>query len=159
MSWANSVLPIFTSDSSEKLRIAPDQVQIDTTHLRPQATAKSTLSRTHSPSTGQQCGTIDKQELPTNVYRLDRNGQATLVAGDINRPDGLAFSPDETKLYVIEDGVTPPVIRVYDVVDNGAKLANGRTFITAEEGGIPDGLRVDIDGNLWCGWGGGEGHD
>src|SRR6266550_8211293 len=54
MSWANSVLPIFTSDSSEKLRIAPDQVQIDTTHLRPQATAKSTLSRTHSPSTGQQ---------------------------------------------------------------------------------------------------------
>src|SRR6516162_3410300 len=41
-------------------------------------------------------GTIDKQELPTNVYRLDKTGQATLVAGDISRPDGLAFSPDET---------------------------------------------------------------
>jgi gluconolactonase len=104
-------------------------------------------------------GTIDKQELPTNVYRLDKTGQATLVAGDISRPDGLAFSPDETKLYIIEDGVTPPVIRVYDVVEGGSKLANGRTFITAEQGGIPDGLRVDIDGNLWCGWGGGEGHD
>jgi len=104
-------------------------------------------------------GTIDKQELPTNVYRLDKTGQATLVAGDISRPDGLAFSRDETKLYIIEDGVTPPVIRVYDVVEGGSKLANGRTFITAEQGGIPDGLRVDIDGNLWCGWGGGEGHD
>ena len=49
-------------------------------------------------------GTIDKQELPTNVYRLDKTGRATLVAPDINRPDGLAFSPDETKLYIIEDG-------------------------------------------------------
>ena len=45
MSWANSVLPMFTGDSSEKLRIAPDQVQIDTTHFRPQAPAKSALSR------------------------------------------------------------------------------------------------------------------
>ena len=47
-------------------------------------------------------GTKDNQELPTNVYRLDKSGQATLVAGDINRPDGLAFSADETKLYIIE---------------------------------------------------------
>jgi hypothetical protein len=46
MSWANSVLPIFTGDSSEKLRIAPDQVQIDTNHFRPQTPAKSGLSRT-----------------------------------------------------------------------------------------------------------------
>src|SRR6266404_3847854 len=104
-------------------------------------------------------GIIDAQELPTNVYRLDKNGRATVVAGDINRPDGLAFSPDETKLYVIEDGVTPQVFRVYDVVDEGTKLANGRTFITVERGGIADGLRVDVDGNLWCGWGGGAGND
>jgi hypothetical protein len=46
MSWAKSVLPMFTGDSSEKLRIAPDQVQIDTTHFRPQAPAKSAHSRT-----------------------------------------------------------------------------------------------------------------
>jgi gluconolactonase len=104
-------------------------------------------------------GVIDTQELPTNVYRLDKSGRATVVAGDINRPDGLAFSPDETKLYVIEDGVTPQVFRVYDVVDDGTKLANGRTFITVERGGIADGLRVDVDGNLWCGWGGGAGND
>ena len=55
-------------------------------------------------------------ELPTNVYRLDPNGGTlTVVAGDINRPNGLCFSPDETPLYVIEAGVTPRVIRVYDV--------------------------------------------
>jgi gluconolactonase len=104
-------------------------------------------------------GSIAQQELPTNVYRLDKSGRATVVAGDVDRPDGLAFSPDETKLYIVEDGAAPPVFRVYDVVDDGTKLANGRILLTAERGGIPDGLRVDVDGNLWCGWGGGEGRD
>lgn len=105
-------------------------------------------------------GIIDKQELTTNVYRLDKTGRITLVVGDINMPDGLAFSPDETKMYIIEDGVSPQVFRVYDVVDNGTKLGNGRTFISIEKGtGIADGFRVDIDGNLWCGWGGGAGLD
>jgi hypothetical protein len=47
MSWANSVLPAFTGDSSEKFRIAPNQIQIDTTHFRPQAPAKSALSSTY----------------------------------------------------------------------------------------------------------------
>jgi gluconolactonase len=99
-------------------------------------------------------GHVATPELPTNVYRLDpKSGRATVAAGDINRPNGLAFSPDESKLYIVEAGVTPRVIRVYDVVDNGAKLANGRPFITAEPGGTPDGFRVDVDGNLWCGWG------
>jgi gluconolactonase len=104
-------------------------------------------------------GIIDTQELPTNVYRLDKSGRAAVVAGDVNRPDGLAFSPDESKLYIIEDGVSPQVFRAYDVVDDGTKLANGRTFITVEGRGIGDGLRVDVDGNLWCGWGGGAGFD
>jgi gluconolactonase len=104
-------------------------------------------------------GIIDRQELPTNVYRLDKTGRATVLAGDVNRPDGLAFSPDETKLYIIEDGATPQAFRVYDVVDDGTKLANARTFITVEREGIADGLRVDVDGNLWCGWGGGAGND
>ena len=104
-------------------------------------------------------GVVDAQELPTNVYRLDKTGRATVVVGDINRPDGLAFSPDETKLYIIEDGTTPQIFRVYDVVDDGTRLANGRTFITVGGGGIADGFRVDVDGNLWCGWGGGAGND
>jgi gluconolactonase len=93
-------------------------------------------------------------ELPTNVYRFDvKTGRTTVVAGDINRPNGLAFSPDETKMYIVEAGVSPRVIRAYDVVDDGTKLANSRAFITAEPGGTPDGFRLDVDGNLWCGWG------
>ena len=57
-------------------------------------------------------------ELPTNVYRWDpKSKKLTVVAGDVNRPNGLAFSPDESKLYVVEAGVTPRVIRAYDVVD------------------------------------------
>src|SRR5580692_11107116 len=97
-------------------------------------------------------GHVATPELPTNVYRLDpRSGRATVATGDINRPNGLAFSPDEKKLYIIEAGVTPRVIKVYDVNDD--KLANGRAFITAEPGGTPDGFRCDVEGNLWCGWG------
>lgn len=76
-----------------------------------------------------------------------------VVASDVNRPNGLAFSPDESKLYVVEAGVSPHVIRAYDVVQNGTRLSGPRTFITAESNGTPDGLRVDVDGNLWCSWG------
>ena len=104
-------------------------------------------------------GHVAPVELPTNVYRVDgRTGQATVVVGDIPRPNGLAFSPDEQKLYVVVSGAMPREIRAYDVVDNGTKLANGRVFIDCGAG-VPDGFRVDTDGNLWCGWGGGEGQD
>ncbi len=95
-------------------------------------------------------------ELPTNVYRVDRNGHASVVVGDIPRPNGLAFSPDESRLYVVVSGRVPREIRVFDVV--GDKLQNGRVLIDCGQG-VPDGFRVDTDGNLWCGWGGGEGHD
>ncbi len=99
-------------------------------------------------------GKVAKSELPTNVYRLDpANGKLTVVAGDVNRPNGLAFSPDESKLYVIEAGVTPRAIRVYDVTNNGTALSAPRPFTTAEPDGTPDGMRVDVNGNLWCGWG------
>ena len=55
-------------------------------------------------------GHVATPELPTNVYRLDtKTGRATVVAGEINRPNGLAFSPDELKIYVVEAGVTPRV--------------------------------------------------
>lgn len=99
-------------------------------------------------------------ELPTNVYRWDAaTEQLSVVAGDIARPNGLAFSPDESRLYIVEAGVSPRVIRAYDVVD-GSRLENARTLITAEPDGTPDGLRVDVDGNLWIGWGmGREGLD
>src|SRR5882724_5024774 len=99
-------------------------------------------------------GHVAKPELPTNVYRWDPKTQKLAVAaGDVNRPNGLAFSPDESKLYVIEAGATPRIVKVYDVVDGGTKLAKGRTFLQAETGGTPDGFRLDVDGNLWMGWG------
>jgi gluconolactonase len=106
-------------------------------------------------------GHVAKSELPTNVYRWDPTSkQLAVVAGDVNRPNGLAFSPDEAKLYIVEAGVTPRVIRAYDVVEGGRRLSNPRALITAQPNGTPDGLRVDVDGNLWCGWGmGGEGLD
>ena len=106
-------------------------------------------------------GEIAKPELPTNVYRWDpQTKQLAVVAADINRPNGLAFSPDESILYIIEAGITPRVIRAYDVVQAGTRLGTARTHITAETNGTPDGMRGDVDGNIWCGWGmGAEGLD
>jgi gluconolactonase len=93
-------------------------------------------------------------QLPLNVYRIDgATGEATAVAVDLRAPNGLAFSPDEKILYVVESRATPNrVILAFDVVDAGHALANKRVFIDAGPG-TPDGFRVDIDGNLWCGWG------
>lgn len=92
-------------------------------------------------------------ELPTNVYRVDRNGRLTMVADGINQPNGLAFSPDERVLYIVESRSSPRQILAYDVINNGTQLANRRVFIRCEPGETPDGFRVDTDGNLWCGWG------
>ncbi len=94
-----------------------------------------------------------ERELPTNVYRIDgQTGALTVVAGDIARPNGLAFSPDERSAYIVECGVLPRRILAFDVTANGTRLANPRTFIDAGSG-TPDGFRCDVDGNLWCGWG------
>ncbi len=103
-------------------------------------------------------GAVGESELPMRVYRLDKTGRLTVVAEDIKRPDGLAFSPDEKTLYVIEDVSTPPAIRAFDVIGDGTRLANDHVFFKMERG-RGDGLRLDIDGNLWCGWAGGEGLD
>ena len=101
-------------------------------------------------------GHKSEQELPQNLYRFDpRSGQTTVVGGEIEGPNGLAFSPDEKILYVVECRSTPRRILAYDVVDDGAHLANRRILIEAGPG-TPDGFRVDEDGNLWCGWGMGE---
>ena len=99
-------------------------------------------------------------ELPTHVYRVDgRTGEATVVAADVARPNGLCFSPDERRLYVVESGALPRRIRVFDVSDDGRTLRNDRVFVQCDEGHSPDGFRCDIDGNLWAGWGMGEGRD
>jgi gluconolactonase len=94
-------------------------------------------------------------ELPTNVYRIDpATGRLDVVSGEIERPNGLAFSPDESKLYVIEASGPARSIWAFDVVD-GVRLAGKRKLVDAGPG-TPDGMRVDVDGNLWVGWGMGE---
>ena len=99
-------------------------------------------------------GEKDSPQLPFNVYRIDAKGSVTVAAKGINQPNGLAFSPDESLLYVVESRAVPRKILAYDVI-GGRKLANRRVAIDAGPG-TPDGFRCDIDGNLWCGWGMGQ---
>ena len=99
-------------------------------------------------------GEIAESELPMNVYRVDgKTGAVTVVADGINAPNGLCFTPDEKKLYIVESRSEPRRILVYDVTGDGSKIANGKILIDSGPHGTPDGMRCDIDGNLWCGWG------
>jgi gluconolactonase len=101
-------------------------------------------------------GYVAAPELPiTRVYRVDgASGELTVAAEGVNGPNGLAFSPDESTLYVVESRATPRTIAAYDVV-GGTRLTRKRTLIDAGSG-TPDGFRVDVDGNRWCGWGMGQ---
>ena len=95
-------------------------------------------------------------ELPTRVYRIDPAGHVSIAAeGPMTRPNGLCFSPDYKKLYVVDTGAPDgtkhvPGITVFDV--NGAALSNPRAFADFAPGQT-DGIRCDTDGNLWCAWG------
>lgn len=94
-------------------------------------------------------------ELPQCVYRVDGDtGATSIIADDILGPNGLCFSPDESILYIVQSRGEPHRnILAYDVADNGTDITNKRVFIDAGPDGTPDGMRCDIDGNLWCGWG------
>jgi gluconolactonase len=105
---------------------------------------------------GNYIGDQQESELPSNVYRVDASGKVTVVADAFVRPNGICFSPDEKRLYIAESRGNPNrLIKVYDVTDNGSKLANGRVFVDGGPG-TPDGFRCDVAGNLWCGWGTGR---
>lgn len=95
------------------------------------------------------------------VYRVDKTGKMTMVTDEIFKPNGLCFSPDYKKLYVADTGSThdekaPKNIKVWDV--NGVSLRNGKQFVSMELPGvgigIADGIRADMDGNIWVatGW-------
>lgn len=92
----------------------------------------------------------EKQEIPfQGVYRLDDKGSVQLLTKDLTQPNGLAFSPDGRHFYV--DDSEQRNIRVYDVAANGS-LTNGRIFGEEPGGkheGVPDGIKVDKDGNLF----------
>jgi gluconolactonase len=93
------------------------------------------------------------EQATTNVYRLGTDGSLAAVITDILNPNGLAFSPDEKKLYVVEWRGTPNrSIWSYDVGADGT-LSGKAKLIDANGPGSLDGFRVDTDGNLWCGWG------
>lgn len=100
-------------------------------------------------------GGVLPQELPMNVYRVGADGEISVVEGGVDRPNGLCFSPDESILYLVESGTVPRNVYAYDVVDGGKRLANRRKFIDVGAG-TPDGMRCDVDGNLWMGWGMGD---
>jgi gluconolactonase len=91
-----------------------------------------------------------KQELDfKGVFRLDANGEVRLLTKELTEPNGLAFSPDGKRLYV--DDSTQRNIRVYDFQPVGT-LRNGRIFGEEPGGkgdGVPDGMRVDMAGNLY----------
>jgi gluconolactonase len=87
------------------------------------------------------------------VYRFDpKTRSLTVVADDFDKPNGIAFSPDERKLYIADTGGSHDPdgahhIRVFDVID-GRKLARGRVFAEISPG-LADGFRLDTDGNVW----------
>jgi len=92
----------------------------------------------------------EQQEIPfQGVYRLGTDGTVTLLTRELMQPNGLAFSPDGKHLYI--DDSERRDIRVYDF-SAGGNLSNGRVFATEAGGpksGVPDGMRVDRDGNLF----------
>jgi gluconolactonase len=89
-----------------------------------------------------------------NVYRLDPvTGRLAIVSDDFVQPNGLAFSPDESLLYIVDTGLThkvdgPHHVRCFKVGADGASLSGGAVFAICGAG-LYDGLRVDVHGNLW----------
>ena len=101
------------------------------------------------------------RELPTSVYRVDPSGRVDLVIGEDQVPDpnGLCFSPDYKRLYVVSTGKGPGdtgpggkgEIFVFDITSDN-KATGGKVFTTCMVDGVkcgPDGVRCDVDGNVW----------
>src|SRR5690606_17514723 len=94
----------------------------------------------------------EPEQRARNVFRLDpATGELDPVVDDFVQPNGLCFSPDETRLYIAESGsshdaAVPSVIRVFDI--DGGRLSGGSVFCTIDAG-LPDGIRCDVNGNLW----------
>jgi gluconolactonase len=111
------------------------------------------------PSYGHLQGFRSRPAMGDHVYRLDpRDGQLTVVADSFDKPNGLAFSPDESVLYVGDSGANhepgsfdparPHHVKAFDVVD-GRWLEDERLFC-ATNPGFPDGIKVDGDGRLYA---------
>ena len=89
-----------------------------------------------------------ESETKEAVYRVDaKTGQIDKVTDDLNQPNGICFSPDYKKVYICDTG-TGREVRVYDL--DGKTLRNSQRFIQLATGAA-DGIRCDIDGNVWAG--------
>jgi len=90
-----------------------------------------------------------KEQSSHGVYRLTPDGTLRLVADDFALPNGLAFSPDESVLYI--DDSAHKHIRAFDVAADGS-LSRSRILLdmASEDPGVPDGLKVDVQGNVFC---------
>lgn len=95
------------------------------------------------------------KEQPGNyVYRYDpQTKELTAVIKDFDKPNGLCFSPDETKLYVADSG-KPRHIRVFRMSSDAKSVSEGEVFVEIDKGG-PDGIRCDKQGNVWSSTGDG----
>ena len=102
-------------------------------------------------------GVQQSSENTPALYRLDPDsGELRVMADDIDGPNGLCFSPDERILFVVASRSAPHrTILAYDMSADGQRIEkhSRRVHIDAGKGGTPDGMRCDIHGNLWCGWG------
>lgn len=103
-------------------------------------------------------------ELPEAVYRVDpESGAPDVVTDELEKPNGLCFSPDYSAVYVSDTGASAPQPVYRFDVTGGTRLTGKRVFCTMDfdgMSGVADGLRTDVDGNLWVGAGwAGEGFD
>jgi len=109
-------------------------------------------------------GNKGELQIKEAVYRIDpKSGKMDMVSDELHKPNGLCFSQDYKKLYLADTGgPSPQGIRVFEVAD-GKKLGNGRKFCSMElkgKEGVADGIRADVDGNIWAGAGWvGDGYD
>jgi len=95
------------------------------------------------------------KELPfQGVYRVSRDGKITLVARDLEAPNGLAFTPDYKTLYVANSQANAPIWKAYAVkpdgsLDQGRPFAEARAYVKKGDG-VPDGMKVDVHGNVYA---------
>src|SRR5437588_12070058 len=100
-----------------------------------------------------------KLENKEALYLVDKTGKMELLTDEIDKPNGICFSPDYKKLYVVDTGRGRD-IRVFDIADN--KIRNHKQFHDMKLNGKPggsDGIRADVDGNIWAAANGGAGYD
>ena len=97
-------------------------------------------------------GEPGESELPHAVYRIAPDGKLQQVLTDVTGPNGLAFSPDEAVLYVVESRAQPHR-KIWGYDHAAGKLSKKRLVVDAQGPAAIDGIAVDVAGNLWCGWG------